>query len=269
MLVQGGEPFDPIVEVLMTPRPITVKPFETVGAAATIMRTCRIRHLPVVGANAQLAGVLSLRDVIAADERALVGAVMSTPPDHIQPSASVTRACERMLATRRSCLPVVDGAALVGIFTASDALRFAQVALEADARETRRRVPVTQLMTMRPLTTVVPATTLADAWQKMRLHRVRHLPVLADGRIVGMLSDRDVLAAGSAWLKDTGGAAAMVVADAMSTRLSTIRAERSASEAAATLLRRRIGALPVLRSHDELSGILTVADFMYWILARR
>ncbi|MCU1280577.1 MAG: hypothetical protein JWM53_4123, partial [bacterium] len=59
----------------------------------------------------------------------------------------------------------------------------------------------------------------------------------------------------------------LVVADAMSKRVSVIAAERPATEAAATLLRRRVGALPVQRGR-ELRGIITVADFMYWILAR-
>ena len=59
----------------------------------------------------------------------------------------------------------------------------------------------------------------------------------------------------------------MIVADAMSRHVSTIDAESPALEAARTLLRRRFGALPVLRS-NELRGMLTVSDFLYWILAR-
>jgi CBS domain-containing protein len=59
----------------------------------------------------------------------------------------------------------------------------------------------------------------------------------------------------------------MLVADAMSLRVSTIDAERPATEAASTLLRRRIGALPVLRG-GALRGIITVSDFLYWILGR-
>jgi CBS domain-containing protein len=266
MLAQAGEQFDPVVQVLMTPRPITVKPFETVGAAATIMRTCRVRHLPVV-IGTRLAGVLSARDVIPADQQALVGDVMTAPSHALPSTALVTSACEQMLAHHHSCLPVVDRDALVGIFTATDALRFANVALEAEARETGRKADVAQLMTARPLVTIEPEATLASAWQTMRATNLRHLPVVVQGQVVGMLSDRDVLAAGHDWLRDGGDAPAMLVADAMSARVSTIHPERPASEAAARLLRRRFGALPVVRGH-ELRGMLTVSDFMYWILAR-
>jgi len=266
MLAQAGERFDPVVEVLMTPRPITVKPFESVGAAATIMRTCRVRHLPVV-VGPRPVGLLSARDAIAADEHALVGDVMTAPSQTVPSTALVTRACKQMLGHHYSCLPVVDGDALVGIFTATDALRFANVALEADARETGRKATVAQLMTGRPLVTIAPEATLASAWQTMRASGVRHLPVVVRDQIVGMLSDRDVLAAGPDWLRDDTDAPAMLVADAMSPRVSTIHAEHAASEAAARLLHRRFGALPVVRG-QELRGILTVSDFMYWILAR-
>ena len=78
---------------------------------------------------------------------------------------------------------------------------------------------------------------------------VRHLPVVADGEVRGMLSDRDVLAAGRKWLHEgaTERQPVMLVHDAMSTRLSTTTPDRPAPEAATTLLRRRVGALPVLR----------------------
>lgn len=269
MLAPEPRQFDPSVDVLMTPRPITIDPFGTIASAAALMKSCRVRHLPVVSGDA-LVGVLSLRDVVAADDQAIVGHAMTRQPQTAMASSSLSSACEQMLGGRYSCLPVVDGAQrLVGVFTATDALRFARAALETDERAERRAPPVSQIMTARPLVTVEPTTALASAWQLMTTSGVRHLPVLDGGDIVGLLSDRDVLAAGRAWLTD--GAAerqpVMLVADAMSTRLSTTTPDRPANEAAATLLRRRVGALPVLRGR-ELRGILTVSDFLYWILAR-
>ncbi|HEX8951382.1 MAG TPA: CBS domain-containing protein, partial [Polyangia bacterium] len=170
-------------------------------------------------------------------------------------------------AAHHSCLPVLDGTRLCGIFTATDALRFASAALEDDDRVRRHAPEVAQLMTPRPLVVAKQTTTLVSAWQMMRANHVRHLPVLADGNVVGILSDRDVLAAGREALREQTLQPPMVVADAMSTRLSTIEADRPATEAAAILLRRRVGALAVMRK-SELRGIITVSDFMYWILAR-
>ncbi|MGZ3438967.1 MAG: CBS domain-containing protein, partial [Polyangia bacterium] len=126
-----------------------------------------------------------------------------------------------------------------------------------------------QLMTPRPLVVTDPTETLLSAWARMRSAHVRHLPVMQESKIVGLLSDRDLLAAGRDWLDDSAapGARVMLVADAMSSRVSTMGADGPALDGARTLLRRRIGALPVLRGH-ELRGMLTVSDFLYWILAR-
>jgi CBS domain-containing protein len=94
--------------------------------------------------------------------------------------------------------------------------------------------------------------------------------VLRGDEIVAMLGDRDVLQASGGWFDELASGAtpsSLRVADAASTRLSTIGAERPATEAARTLLRRRTGALPVLRG-PRLVGLLTVSDFLYWIRSR-
>lgn len=258
MLAEGALRFNPAVDVLMTPRPITIEPTVPLAAAAERMRTCRIRHLPVA-VDGALVGVVSLGDVLATDGAAArVADVMGAPAETAAPATPLGSACARMLRRRIGCLPVVDGARLAGVFTATDALRFAASALDEEARA-RRPPAVAQLMAARPAVTVAPATPLAIAWQRMRADSVRHLPVVRDGAIVGMLSDHDLLAAAAG--------PARLVGEAMSTRVSTIDAARPASEAAATLLRRRIGALPVLCGR-ELDGIIAASDFVRYLAAR-
>jgi len=257
----------------MTRRPTTIAPTEPVEAAATLMNGCRVRHLPVVEGEGgsqgggRLTGVLSLRDVVSAPDGAAVAEVMARLPTTVLPDTPLGAACERMLTGRFSCLPVVQDDRLLGIFTGTDALRFALAALTDEACLLGREPLVTQLMTARPLILVSPRASLRDAWKMMTAARVRHAPVMSGEQIIGILSDRDVLAAGRAWLDDDTPERAMLVADAMSTRLSTIEAERPAVEAATTLLRRRVGALPVMRG-GALVGIVTVSDFLYWILSR-
>jgi CBS domain-containing protein len=259
--------FDPCIGVLMTRRPITIEPSQPVAAAAALMNSCRIRHLPVVAEN--LVGILSLRDVVTASEDALVADVMTPKPFVITPDTALTAACERMLAEQLSALPVIDAGRLAGIFTATDALAFAVTALEAEQRDYGRTPSASELMTARPLVVADPTETLQAVWAKMRSARIRHVPVLRDDSIVGLLSDRDLLAAGRDWLHAEASPRqrAILVADAMSRRVVTVAADDPARDAAHTLLRRRVGALPVLRGR-ELRGMLTVSDFLYWILAR-
>jgi CBS domain-containing protein len=258
---------------LMSRHPITVAPQESVEVASGLVRTCRIRHLPVQ-AGPELVGVVSVRDLLAAEPRVTVQEVMSAPAQTSAPETSIDKAAERLLGKRISCLPVVERGRLVGIFTATDALRFTVAALDEEAARIGPVPSVEHVMTGRPLTTVGPTATLGAAWRTMRAAKLRHLPVIDRGEnVVGILSDRDILASGRAFLDeaelagDGDDARAILVADAMSPRVVTIDADRPAVDAARVLLRRRIGAVPVAR-RGALVGIVTVSDFLYWIVAR-
>lgn len=264
MLAETDLRFDPILDVLMSRRPIVVARNERVAVAAEHMRTCRIRHLPVME-DQRLVGVLALGDVLAADESDSIADVMSAVVRTATPGTTLTAACTEMLAHRISCLPVVEGDALVGIFTATDALNVAVSMLKSDEQTIRGGPTVAQLMTARPIVTAEATTPLAEAWQRMKDAHVRHLPIVSGGAVIGMLSDRDVLA--HAWASDGVATKLLLVADAMNPRLWVMRDERPVLEAATTLLRRRAGAIAVMR-RDRLRGIITVADFMYWLLSR-
>jgi CBS domain-containing membrane protein len=267
MLSEAIGGFEARIASLMTRHPVTVADDATVEAAAERLRHCRIRHLPVVDAAGALAGVISLRDVVPADKNALVRDIMKVPVLTTTEEEPAVRACERMLQRHISCLPVVEGGRLLGIFTATDALRHAKSMLLMTSPPVR----VEQLMTPPPITSVAPDAPLGVAWTAMREARVRHLAVMTGELLAGILSDRDVLAAGRAWLDEAGHGAehrALLVADAMSTRVATIEPEAEAADAAHILLRRRVGALPVRRER-RLVGMLTVSDFLYWILSCR
>jgi CBS domain-containing protein len=108
----------------------------------------------------------------------------------IDPQATVSQAVEVMNELRIGSLVVIDGEELVGIFTERDVLRRV-VAACGDPRTTL----VSEVMT-RDLVTVEPATSLAIAMSLVTEHRCRHLPVVEDGRLVGLVSSGDL----TAWL---------------------------------------------------------------------
>jgi CBS domain-containing protein len=244
---------------VMSRHPIVVAPSAKVADAMTRMRTCRIRHLPVVVADDRLVGVISLRDLLATPTGIDVGAIMSAPIA-TSPAECVRDAASTLLTRRISCLPVLTREKLVGIFSATDALRYAVATLDEDVRALRDPLSVEQMMTPRPLVTTSPGATLDAAWRAMKAARVRHLPVLDGEELVGILSDRDLLAAG-------GPSAGASVASKMTAPALTAAADDRASDAANLLLRRRVGALPVLRGRS-LVGVLAVTDFLHWIAAQ-
>lgn len=129
---------------------------------------------------------------------------------------------------------------------------------------------VADLMTA-PAYALLPTATLGDADELMRTHRVRHAPVVdADGRLAGLVSHRDLLAAAASILAVRDVAerkrllARVRVDVVMETHLSVAQPEQPASEAGARLLRQGIGCLPVIESGGRLVGIVTEADFLRW-----
>ena len=106
--------------------------------------------------------------------------------------------------------------------------------------------------------TVAPETTAAEALALCRGNRIRHLPVLQGGRLVGVISDRDLRAATPA-LGDPARAEALErirVADEMARDVATARPEDPIEDAAMAMYERKIGCLPVVDGED-LVGIVT------------
>jgi len=125
---------------------------------------------------------------------------------------------------------------------------------------------VRELMTREPLT-VSGETGLGTARILMREARIRHLLVVDGGRLVGIMSDRDVRQALpspatslSVWELNYL-VERLTVADVMTRTVMTINPERSAPDAARIMLDHKIGCLPVCDG-TAIVGIITEADFV-------
>jgi acetoin utilization protein AcuB len=115
----------------------------------------------------------------------------------------------------------------------------------------------------REIVTLSPDETAATALAVCRERRIRHLPVLTEGRLVGIVSDRDLRSSTPA-LGDPARAAALqgvLVRDAMVRDVVTVLADDPIEQAANTMRERKIGCLPVLDGED-LVGIVTASDVM-------
>ena len=124
------------VRDLMTRSVRTLGRNDKLSAADGVMRTERIRHLPVIDEDGRLVGIVSQRDLFFS---ALVQAlgfgttthdrVLSTIPvkevmiENVvttTPETLVTAAARVMVDRKIGCLPVIEGEALVGILSESD-----------------------------------------------------------------------------------------------------------------------------------------------------
>ena len=105
----------------------------------------------------------------------------------------------------------------------------------------------------------------------MRLGRIRHMPVTARGRLVGIVSQRDLFrAAISSVLQFRVGVerewlAKIPVREIMTSRLFTIGPAAPIREAAELMLDKRIGCLPVVEN-EKLVGLLSETDCMQYLV---
>ena len=114
--------------------------------------------------------------------------VMSTDLVTLPGSTAMAEAAQRMVRRGIGSVMVVDGAMLSGILTERDVLRAASRATDMASD------PISRWMTPDP-TTCRPDTTTEAAAELMLSGGFRHLPVVNEGDLIGIVSLRDVLSA--------------------------------------------------------------------------
>jgi CBS domain-containing protein len=109
------------------------------------------------------------------------------PVHTIAHEATVYDAIERMVRHNVGSLIVMENETMTGIFTERDYLR--RIALEG---RTSRNTRVSEVMT-RDLIVVGPEESVEDCMAIMSQRRIRHLPVMRDGALAGVVSIGDVV----------------------------------------------------------------------------
>jgi CBS domain-containing protein len=102
-----------------------------------------------------------------------------------QSDDTVADAARKMWNQQTGSLLVVDGEDLVGIITERDVLKAVAIGLPLE------QARISEVMT-KDLVTVGPGTSLREAAKVMADRWIRHLPVLDGGKLVGVLSQRDL-----------------------------------------------------------------------------
>ncbi|WP_135450810.1 DUF294 nucleotidyltransferase-like domain-containing protein [Tabrizicola caldifontis] len=115
-----------------------------------------------------------------------VGDLIARAPISVPPETTIRAAAERMRAAHISCLAITEGEQLVGIITARD---FVNKVL---AEGLDPAAPVSAVMARDPMV-LTPDSLGSDVLNRMLEHRIGHLPVVEDGRLVGMITQTDLV----------------------------------------------------------------------------
>ena len=128
---------------------------------------------------------------------------------------------------------------------------------------------ISKSMTSKVITTH-PQTTLLEARDLLKAHKIRHLPVLGeDGRLVGIVTDRDIRSALPAafYLDDCPAPEGAddtrtTVGDVMTPDPMAISPQDTIEDALLQIQKMRVGAFPVVDDEGFLKGIISVRDLL-------
>ena len=270
----------------MTPNPVIVDQDASLDDALRILENYGFRHLPVAH-NDEVLGILSDRDLrlatsmlpverrnrdaegapIEVPER--VAQIMRSPVFCLPPEEGPVRLAREMLDKGIGAIPIVEGGKLLGIVTETDIL---QAYLDFDRQERGAHDDLAVNHMHRPLSTVSPDVSVEDALERMDA-RIGHLGVVEDGRLAGIVSERDLMTGlGRAMLEDARAEsegrmddARVPVSGVMTRDVITVGPEATLSHCAKGMIGYRLSALPVLED-GQPTGVLTRRDIIEYFV---
>ncbi len=266
---------------------VVVAPDDSIDKAISLMEEHEVHHLVVLEAD-RVIGMLSDRDVLLttgwmlAAERNFdpvgrdrvvgpteVRQIMTHTPIRATHADSARDAAALMLEFKVGALPIVRDGALAAIVSESDLIRWlVDLALPGSAAAEFLDSPVGDHMRARVIF-VTPQACLSDIVDILRRYRIRHVPVVQDARLVGIISDRDVRRA-MGWTNVregqrayAGGDAAppRLARDVMSSEVCSVQSQSTMRAGIELMLKARIHCLPVVDT-SHLAGIVTQSDYL-------
>src|SRR5438045_6226329 len=108
--------------------------------------------------------------------------------------------------------------------------------------------------------TVEPSASLTDAARVMEEANVGMLPVVQDGKLIGVITDRDIVVRAVAQEADPASTA---VGDCVSIDAIVAQADWSTDQAMQTMAQAQVGRLPVLDDDERLIGVVTLSSMAF------
>lgn len=272
-----------------TSKVLTVTPRDSIDRAITLMEDHSVHHL-VVTVDGRLAGMLSDRDILIstgwmleverrtdADRKSSVvgptrvGQIMSRSLAGLDNTAGAAEAATLMVELKVGALPIMREQHVVGVLSESDLVGWmCALAIPGNKVDQFLQREVRALMRS-PVISLTPDALLSDAVSLFRQYRIRHIPVLVNKSLMGIISDRDVRRLlGWSSVQDMKAQAEGrlpaeetpdTVSGIMQKEVVTIDEHATIRDAARRMADHRIHALPVL-SGKAVVGIITQSDLI-------
>lgn len=246
--------------------PVTIDKSERIAHALDIMEKYDLRRL-LVTSDGKLAGTITMRQIARVlGTRQRMGMPASSLHVTAATSDTVTKVHPEMkveeavvLLQKTSILVVMEEEEILGWVRPKDMLKALRMTgLAADAMRT-------------PLT-ATPSDRLIHVRRVMLDRDVGRLPVMENGKLVGIISERDVAKSLRAFRdlvpssQQEARIKNLLVSDVMSRGVKSIMVDTPLEEARKRMLEEDLGGMPVLNQNNELVGMLTRRCFFDYLV---
>jgi acetoin utilization protein AcuB len=272
-----------LVKDWMTSPAVTTTPETELSRARQIFNENHFRALPVMQ-DGRVIGLINRQVLMSLDLSILgneiwnlglnvvdntVADVMKTKITTITPETTILTAARLMLENKISALPVLENEKLTGILTSSDLLRY----IISEYPGLKKKILVSDFMTAKVIT-VSRDTTLLEAHHLMGVKRIRSLPIVEEGKLIGLVTRTDLMSSDPSRLalKNSQEAYDKILSQpvekVMVTEIITISPDAELTEAARIMLEKKIHCLPVVNERQKMRGIITESDLFLMLLQK-
>jgi CBS domain-containing protein len=198
----GGNFFKAInepVKSIMTSEVVSIRTSGKITEAIELMKKHRVGGLPVVDENNQVWAIVTERDIVMLFSGKIRGAkvadIMSKRVITATPETPIMEIEKKMIERRFRRIPIVSDSEFVGMATVRSMLRFfgtSQVFkhLQSGTILQVLQTPVLEV-TMKDVATINPEAEIGQAAKLMQEKHVGSLPVISNGKLVGIITERD------------------------------------------------------------------------------
>ncbi|WP_339096653.1 CBS domain-containing protein [Deinococcus sp. VB343] len=267
-----------LVKDVMHGRAVAIDPNETLPSAAVMMEELGVKRLPVMQGG-RVVGLLtdgeikrklphvseglSAWDFAVQAGRVRVREAMRMPVLTLTPETPLASAVQTMLERRVGGLPVVDeDGELRGMLTLTDVLRRASESPNPAWGTAGEHMS-------REVVSVAAEDPANEGAARLTVSRLRVLPVLSGGKLLGLLHEKDVTAALEREVAAQGGqvASSLLLRDQPVTALmrapsGRLTPQTPLAEVMHKMVELDVHGLPVVGENDELLGVVTVSDVL-------
>jgi len=233
-------------------------------SARAFLRDQGLRVLPVVDGHKRLVGILSRGDVMAITSSVSpiqVKGIMAKTKFAATTDMDARSAVQKMIRLDEWYVPVVKSSqdyTYVGTFSLEN---FISTLLKKDLAALSK--PLSEIMSTE-LITCSPEEEVDNVWRLMQERSFAGLPVVKRGRIVGIITQKDLLDSGTilpAFESKKGRfKAPPKISSVMRTSVTSLKPTATVREAAELMLNKNIGRVPVVDAKGRLIGIVDRED---------